>query len=157
MLAAAAAGRQAGSPLSFLFVGDGRLAPKVQAEAAAHGNVFWRPAMTREAYLELLGACDVGMVATVPGVTSFSIPSKTLDYLRAGLPAVVAIEPGNEFADLLERHGVARSVGFGDAEGFFRAAEALAQGPGVAAAAERCLDEVFHVRHAVTTILQAAA
>ena len=111
--------------------------------------------MTRQAYLELLGACDVGMVATVPGVTSFSIPSKTLDYLRAGLPAVVAIEPGNEFIALLD--GLCRSVDFGDAEGFFRAAEDLARGPSIAAAAQERLDEVFHVRHAVAAITSAAA
>jgi glycosyltransferase involved in cell wall biosynthesis len=157
MLAAAEAGARQGSALRFLFVGEGRLAPKVRAAAEACPNVLWRPPMPRQAYLELLGACDVGLVATVPGVTSFSIPSKTLDYLRAGLPAVVAVEPGNEFAVLLERYGVARSVAFGDAAGFFRAAEELATGSGVAAAAERCLEEVFHVRHAVDAILDAAA
>ncbi len=106
MLAAAAAavGRQAGSPLLFLFVGDGRLAPMLRENA--RDNVLWRPAMPRADYLQLLGACDVGMVATVPGVTSFSIPSKTLDYLRAGLPVVSAVEPGSDFSILLERHGV---------------------------------------------------
>ena len=156
MLAAAGVGRRAGSGLRFLFVGEGRLTPKVRAEAELHDNVLWRPPMPREAYLELLGACDVGMVATVPGVTSFSIPSKSLDYLRAGMPAVVAIEPGNEFATLLERYGVGRSVAFGDAEGFFRAADELAGAPGVAAAAQMCLDEVFHVRHTVAAIMDAA-
>ncbi len=113
--------------------------------------------MPREAYLELLGACDVGMVATVPGVTSFSIPSKTLDYLRVGLPAVVAIEPGNEFAALLERYGVGRPVSFDDPEAFFRAADDLAGQPDVGGAAQRCLDEVFHVRHTVAAIMDAAA
>jgi glycosyltransferase involved in cell wall biosynthesis len=157
MLAAAEAGARHGSALKFLFVGEGRLAPKVRAAAETSGNVLWRPPMPRQAYLELLGACEVGLVATVPGVTSFTIPSKTLDYLRAGLPAVVAVEAGNEFALLLERYGVARSVAFGDAEGFLRAAEDLARGPGVDAAANQCLDEVFHVRHAVGAILDAAA
>ena len=157
MLAAAEAAARAGSRLRFLFVGEGRLASKVRAKAEACRNVLWRQPMPRQAYLELLGACDVGLVATVPGVTSFSIPSKTLDYLRAGLPAVVAIEPGNEFAALLERYGVARTVKFGDAEGFFQAAEALAGGPRVVAAAQRCLDEVFHVRHAVDAVMGAAA
>jgi glycosyltransferase involved in cell wall biosynthesis len=150
MLAAAAIGREAGSPLLFLFVGDGRLAPMI--EARARDNVLWRPAMTREAYLQLLGACDVGMVATVPGVTSFSFPSKTLDYLRSGLPVAAAVEPGSDFAALLQRYGVGRSVTFGDAEGFFGAAEALATGGRVAAAAEVCLDEMFHVRHTVAAV-----
>jgi glycosyltransferase involved in cell wall biosynthesis len=154
MLAAAAIGRERGSPLVFLFVGDGRLAPMVQA--GVRDNVLWRPAMPREAYLELLFACDVGMVATVPGVTSFTIPSKTLDYLRAGLPVVAAVEAGSDFSALLERYGVGRAVPFGDAQGFLGAAEALAAGPSVGAAAQACLDEAFHVRHAVAAVMAGA-
>ena len=120
ILAAAAIGRQAGSPLLFLFVGDGRLAPMLQAKAG--DNVLWRPAMPRDAYLQLLQACDVGLVATVAGVTSFSVPSKTLDYLRAGLPVAAAVEPGSDFSALLERRGVGRSAALGDAQGLFDAA-----------------------------------
>ena len=157
MLAAAEAGRRAGSALTFLFVGDGRLAPLVRAQAEAHANVLWRPALPYDAYLELLGACDVGLVATVPGVTSFSTPAKTLDYLRADLPVVAAIEPGSDLATLLERYGVGRAVAYGDAVGFLQAAEQLVAGPDVANAARRCLDEVFHVRHAVAAIMEAAA
>jgi glycosyltransferase involved in cell wall biosynthesis len=153
MLEAAEIGRAADSPLLFLFVGDGRLAPMLQTRAES--NVLWRPALPREAYLELLGACDVGMVATVPGVTSFSVPSKTLDYLRAGLPVVAAVEQGSDFAALLVRHGVGRSVALGDAGDFILAAEALALGPNVGAVARACLDEVFHVRHAVATVVDA--
>jgi hypothetical protein len=124
--------------------------------AEARDNVLWRPAMPRDAYLELLGACDVGMVATVPGVTSFTIPSKTLDYLRAGLPVVAAVEAGSDFSALLERYGVGRAVPFGDAPGFLLAAERLAAGPTVAAAAQVCLEETFHVRHAVAAVLEAS-
>ena len=151
MLAAAAVGRARGSQLVFLFVGEGRLAPLIQAQAC--DNVLWRPAMPREDYLQLLTACEVGMVATVPGVTSFTIPSKTLDYLRAGLPVVAAVEAGSEFSAILERYGVGRAVPFEDAPGFFDACEALAQGPSVAAAAQHCLNAVFHVRHTVASVV----
>ena len=155
MLAAAAVARERGSPLKFLFVGDGRLAPMIEARAG--DNVLRRPAMPREVYLELLGACDVGMVATVSGVSSFSFPSKTLDYLRAGLPVVAAVEPGSDFSALLQRHGVGSSVVFGDAPGFFEAAEALAAGGRIEVAARACLDEVFDVRHAVAAVVGADA
>ena len=156
MLAAAAVGRKRSSSLLFLFVGDGRLAPIIQAHAGetVRDNVLWRPAMPRESYLELLGACDVGMIATVPGVSSFSFPSKTLDYLRAGLPVVAAVEPGSDFSAMLQRYGVGRSVAFGDAQGFFEACEALAAGGRIEAAARACLDEVFHVRHAVAAVAE---
>jgi hypothetical protein len=132
----------------------------VREQAEANANVAWRPAMAREAYLDLLGACDVGMAATVPGVTSFSIPSKTLDYLRAGLPVVAAVEPGNDFVEILERYRVGAAVPFGEAAAFHRQAVRLATDAGVHAeareGARRCLDEVFDVRHAVRTVVEAA-
>lgn len=153
ILAAAAIAREASSQLMFLFVGEGRLMPRLRAAAEENSNVRWLPAMPREEYLELLGACDVGMVATAPGVSSFSVPSKTIDYMRAGLPVVCAVEEGNALAKLLEQYRVGRAVAFDDARGYFEVAEALAAGPRIAEAAKVCLDEVFHVRHVVTAIL----
>ncbi|KQV56085.1 MULTISPECIES: glycosyltransferase family 4 protein [unclassified Caulobacter] len=155
-----AARLRSGDDLLFLFVGDGRLAPLVRAEAARRGNVAHLAGLPRDAYLALLGACDVGLVATVPGVTSFSIPSKTIDYLRVGLPVVAAIEPGNDFVAVLEGHGVGVGVPFGQPDAFGAAAARLATDPvvraAVRAAAPLCLDAVFHVRRAVATVLDAA-
>jgi len=156
MLDAADAAEAAASELHFLFVGEGRLAPLVRERAQSRANVIHRPPLTRTEYLELLGACDVGMVATVPGVTSFSIPSKTIDYLRAGLPIVAAVEHGNEFADLLERYGVGSGVAFGDAALFFSEAARLARRGRISARAARCLDEVFDVRHALASVMEAS-
>jgi glycosyltransferase involved in cell wall biosynthesis len=160
MLGAADAARDAGSPLLFLFVGDGRLAPMLRERANRRDNVMLLPPMPRDAYLELLGACDVGMVATVPGVTSFSIPSKTIDYLRAGLPVIAAVEHGSDFVAILDRYRVGRAVPFGEPLLFGGEAERLATDPAIRAsvreAAPRCLDEVFDVRHAVATVLEAA-
>jgi glycosyltransferase involved in cell wall biosynthesis len=151
ILAAAAVGRERGSRLCFLFVGGGRLEAKLRTETC--DNILWLPTMPRDAYLELLTVCEVGMVATVPGLSSFSIPSKTLDYLRAGLPVVAALEPGSEFAALLEQYGVGRAAPFADGTAFFEAAEALASSPSIQVAAQVCLDEVFHVRHTVMAVV----
>ncbi len=159
MLAAADHAATTGSPLRFLFIGDGRLAPMIRDRAAMSGNILYRPSVPRSDYLALLGGCDVGMVATVPGVTSFSIPSKTIDYLRAGLPVVAAVERGNDFIAILDRYKVGRAVAFGDAAGFHRTAEMLATDPALRdqarANAPRCLDEIFDVRHAVAAVLDA--
>ncbi len=155
MLGAADAALATGSPLSFLFVGDGRLAPMLRARAGTQGNILYRPAMPRLDYLTLLGACDVGMVATVPGVTSFSIPTKTIDYLRARLPVIAAVEHGSDFVAILERYAIGRAVPFGAAEAFARAAAELAADPAVHDGAARCLDEIFDVRHAVAAIMDA--
>lgn len=160
MLAAARAALVAGSPLLFLFVGDGRLAPMLREKARVSGNLRLLPMLPREVYLELLGACDVGIVATVPGVTSYSIPSKTIDYLRAGLPVIAAVEEGNDFVAILARYRVGRSVPFGAPALFHEMAERLATDPDLRAAAREgaphCLDEVFDVRHAVTAVISAA-
>ena len=160
MLAAADAGSIAGSELLYLFVGDGRLGPMLARRADAQSNIRVLPALARADYLALLGACDVGMVATVPGVSSFSIPTKTIDYLRAGLPVVAALEPGNDFIEIIERYRVGQAVPFDDSAMFQRQAERLATDPVARATARerapRCLDEIFDVSHAVATVIDAA-
>lgn len=156
MLAAADAGAAAKSSLAYLFVGAGRLADAITARVQGQGNVFHLEPLPRDDYLRLLGACDVGMAATVPGVTSFSIPTKIIDYLRAGLPVVAALEPGNEVAEIIARYGVGASVGFGSPAQFHQAAERLVTDPAAQRAARAgarpCLDEVFDIRHAVATL-----
>lgn len=155
MLGAAIAASAAGSDLHFLFVGDGRLAPMIRDRSRTQPNILYRPSISRSAYLELLGACDVAMVATVPGVSSFSIPSKTIDYLRAGLPIVAAVEHGSEYVQILKRYDVGVGVAFGQAQRFFEELERLSARGSIREAAIRCLEEVFDVRHAVATVLEA--
>lgn len=114
MLAAAELARTQGSDLTFLFVGSGRLEAMVDAAAGCGGNVIRIPQVPRDQYLSLVSACDVGLAATVPGVSSHSFPTKTLDYLRVGIPAVVSVEPGSSLAAMLTEAGVGLSVPFGD-------------------------------------------
>lgn len=148
------------SSLTFLFVGDGPRAKSLAELAPSRPNVLHLPTMPAADYRELLGACDVGMVATVPGVTSHSMPSKTLDYLKAGLPVVAAVEPGNEFAGLIEQRDVGRAVPFDDASAFLCAATFLAADPhfrdGLRARTYSCLADLFDVRLTVSAILEAA-
>jgi glycosyltransferase involved in cell wall biosynthesis len=159
LLAAADAAEAAGSDLRFLFIGQGRLAPMIRARAESARNVLYHPPISRREYLQLIGACDVGLVATVPGVSSFSFPSKTVDYLRAGLPVVAAVEGGNDFISILQDYGVGRGVPFGDPAALAFEADRLATEATCAAQARsntrRCLEEVFDVRHAVATVARA--
>lgn len=160
MLEAAEIASRRGSSLAFLFVGDGPLAGDLAARAGARPNLLHRQAMPTAEYRELLAACDVGLIATVPGVSSQTTPSKTLDYLKAGLPVIAAVEPGNEFAKLLVQRQVGRAVAFGDAEAFQQGAAFLAADPtfrdGLSDRAYKCLAEIFDVRLAVSAILEAA-
>lgn len=161
MLDAAELAEQRGSPLMFLFVGGGRLADDIAARAGRSSNVRHVPTVQRDRYLSVVSACDVGMVATVRGVSSFSFPTKTIDYLRAGLPVVAAVEPGSDYTDILTGYDVGRSVAFDDAGGYLAALEALTAPDLDRAAlrvrADRALDEVFDVRHSARTVLEAIA
>jgi glycosyltransferase involved in cell wall biosynthesis len=87
MLAAAAIAEQARPDLAFLFVGDGRLVPLIEERiASGAGNLLRKQRMARDEYLSMLAACDIGLVATVPQVDSYSFPTKTID-LSAGFAA----------------------------------------------------------------------
>jgi glycosyltransferase involved in cell wall biosynthesis len=160
MLEAADIAHRQGSPLVFLFVGDGPLAEELARDASARPNVLCLPAMPTAHYRELLAACDVGMAATVPGVSSHTTPSKTLDYLKAGMPIVIAVEAGNEFAELFEQRNVGRAVAFGDAHAFQHQAAFLATDTdfrrGLTDRTYKCLAEIFDVKLAVSAILEAA-
>jgi hypothetical protein len=156
MLGAADAALAAGSSLRFLFIGNGRLAAMIQERSVTQANILYRPSIPRSDFLELLGACNVGMVATVPGVSSFSIPSKTIDYLRAGLPIVAAVEHGNDYLQILRRYDVGSGVPFGEPRLYFDELERLAARGSIKVAARRCLEDVFDVRHAVATVLEAS-
>jgi len=130
MLEAAARSREAGLSIHFLFIGDGRLEPMVKEAAGRPGsNVIHRSAVPREEFLSILTACDVGMLATVPGVSSHSFPTKSMDYLRAGLPVVAAVEPGSDFARMITDHRVGASVALGDDKAMYEAIESFACDP----------------------------
>jgi glycosyltransferase involved in cell wall biosynthesis len=145
--------------VTFLFVGDGPQAVDVDRQASKLPNVMRLPAMSVADYRQLLQACHVGMVATVPGVSSFATPSKTLDYLKADLPVVAALEPGNAFGALLEQHRVGKSVPFGDASAFARETSFLATDrafrSGLSERTYNCLVDNFDVRLTVAKIVEA--
>jgi glycosyltransferase involved in cell wall biosynthesis len=159
MIAAARFGEQVGAPTLYLFMGDGRLRPTIARAAEQCSNIRLEPPLRRSEYLSVVGACDVGMVATVKEFTSWAFPSKTIDYLRAGISVVTAVEPGSDYPELLRPYGIGEHVSAGDAAAFQAAVERLISDPQrrlrIRESARRCLDEVFDVRHAVNAVLRA--
>lgn len=160
MLAAAAIAEQARPDLAFLFIGDGRLVRLIADRiAAGAGNLLLKQRMARNDYLSLLAACDVGLIATVPQVDSSSFPTKTIDYLRARLPIVAAVEESSDYRAFLERWKIGISLPAGNAQALFTAVTQIADDPRLTAGFERharaCLEEVFDVRRAAQRILQA--
>lgn len=150
MLSASKLALEQRTNLLFLFIGSGRLASVVDTRANEPGGNVRRIAhVPRDDFLKIVSACDVGMAATVPGVTSHSFPTKIMDYLRAGIPAVVAVEPDSSLAKMVVDGGVGLSVSFGDVPGLLNALETAVHDPvfrePVAKSAWTFLQEVLDV------------
>lgn len=160
MLAAAAMARKTRPDLAFLLIGEGRLVELVEAHIASGGdNVSYRRRIPRAGYLSLISACDVGIVCTVAGVDSSSFPSKTIDYLRAGLPIVAAVERDSDYRDFLDKWKIGVSTSAGDAAALFQAILSVVDdqqmAANIAGNARACLEEVFDVAAAVRRVLNA--
>jgi glycosyltransferase involved in cell wall biosynthesis len=158
MLAAATLAQEARPDLAFLLIGEGRLVELVESHIASGGdNVIYRRRVPRSQYLSLISACDIGIVCTVAGVDSSSFPSKTIDYLRAGLPIVAAVERDSDYREFLRRWNIGASIPAGDATALFRAVTRMIDDREVTANITRnaraCLEEVFDVRPAVKRLL----
>ena len=159
MLAAATMARDVRSNLAFLFIGEGRLVDLVDRHIASGGkNVIYRRRIPRAEYLSLISACDVGIVCTVAGVDSSSFPSKTIDYLRAGLPIVAAVDEASVYREFLRRWNIGVSIPAGDAASLFQAVTRVIDdhelNANIVRSARACLEEVFDVKPAVKRIMQ---
>jgi glycosyltransferase involved in cell wall biosynthesis len=160
ILAAAKMAKVSRPDFAFLLIGEGRLVDVVESHIAAGGhNVIYRQRMPRTEYLSLISACDVGIVCTVTGVASSSFPSKTIDYLRAGLPIVAAVEQNSDYRAFLSHWNIGVSIPAGDPAALFRTVVGVVDDADMATSIERnaraCLEEVFDVRSAVKRLLEA--
>lgn len=102
------------SDVSFLFVGRGSDVPRLRALATESKlkNVEFRDEVEPERIPGLLSNCDIGLLALDPRHTTHNIPGKFLTYLRAGLPVLARVNPGNDLEQLILDERVGRvSVG----------------------------------------------
>jgi glycosyltransferase involved in cell wall biosynthesis len=157
ILAVARILREERPDLVFLLIGEGRLADLVERHAGGPGgNILYRRRIPREDYLRLISVCDIALVCTVTGVDVPSFPSKIIDYLRARLPIVAAVEDTTDYGRFVEEHGVGIALHAGDPPALAEAIKRICDAPDLASrmtrAAGSCLDEVFDVRRAVKRI-----
>jgi glycosyltransferase involved in cell wall biosynthesis len=160
MLAVAAMAQEARPDLAFLLIGEGRLVKLVENHIASGGkNVMYLRRIPRKEYLALISACNFGLVCTVAGVSASSFPSKTIDYLRAGLPIVAAVVQDSDYRNFLHQWNIGVSIPAGDAMALFRAIVRLVDDgeitANIARNARACLEEVFDVRSAAKRLLKA--
>lgn len=101
--------------ISFLVVGTGYLELKIKDYIAQGGeNIIFLGKLARNEYVELLSACDAGLVSTVRSVDVPSFPSKTIDYLRAGLPIIASVEKSTDYGNFIKDNDVGDFVEAGD-------------------------------------------
>lgn len=143
----------------FLLIGQGRLEPLVHAYIAAGGdNLLLHPPVARDAYLEVAAACDIGLVATLGDTGVPTFPSKTIDYLRVGLPIAASIEATTDYGDFVEENGFGTAVVAGDPARWLEAIVRILDTPAVHGkmiqAGRRALLAHFDVAQAARLILK---
>lgn len=131
ILSAAKEAAQRAIPCVFLIVGNGEQEGMIKdAIGSGAHNLMHMAGLTRQKYLSLLSACDIGIVSTVRGVDVPTFPSKTLDYINIGLPVLASVEEATDFGEFVEHSGIGLAIPAGNAIAFVQAIERMiAAGP----------------------------
>lgn len=103
---AAIAAHRVNSQIALVICGDGKLAESISTYARTHPNcIKYLGYLSRDEYLKVVIASDVGVVATIPGVPTPSYPSKSLDYMACGVPVMASVESCTDFGEIVETNG----------------------------------------------------
>jgi glycosyltransferase involved in cell wall biosynthesis len=132
---------RARNDIGFLFVGRGRDAQPLAAEAQARGldNVMFHEEIHPDEIPGLYAQCAAGLLALDPRHRSHNIPGKFLTYMQAGLPVLASINTGNDLAQMIRGARVGRVVEDGGVDTLAAMAlELVAAGPNDPGLAERC-------------------
>lgn len=94
----------------FLFVGRGSEVRRLQSKVQALGlkNVAFHDEIEPWEIPALLSKCHVGVLSLDLRHTTHNIPGKFLTYLRAGLPVLARVNPGNDLEMLIRTADVGR-------------------------------------------------
>lgn len=106
-----------------------------KAAAGAVGNLRVLPLQPFEDFPQVLGAADVLLAVIERSAGEFSVPSKTLSYLCAGRPIVLAAPRDNLAAQIVAQTGAGTVVDPEDIDGFVAAVGHYVQNPDRAEAA----------------------
>lgn len=120
VLEAARIARATQPEMLFLFLGKGSLRSLIDRYIADGGdNVRVMDPVDRDTYLQIAAACDVGINATAPHVVVPTFPTKTIDYVRAGLPIMAAVEHASDYGQFLEENELGLAVPAGEPAALF--------------------------------------
>ncbi|MDM0004455.1 glycosyltransferase family 4 protein [Variovorax sp. J22G73] len=114
---AAVAAYQIDNRVALIICGGGSMSGAVAEYALKNPEcIKYLGSLPREKYLKVLAAANVGVVATVPGVSAPAYPSKSLDYMACGIPIMAAVEDATDFGEIVERNGFGVACRAGDTE-----------------------------------------
>lgn len=127
----AAAKMQENRDVHFLFVGWGARRAWLEREIGrrALDNVTLLPPCPREDLSAYLAACDLAVIAFLPGMTGVSVPSRLYNVLASGRPLLAVAEPESELSLVIREEGAGWTVSPAEPEGIATAiASAVAAG-----------------------------
>jgi len=126
--------------------GDGAERDSIVRElCAAGGHVIVRPSVDRNALAPSLAEADLQLVLQAGSAAAFTMPSKALTCLAAGVPFLTNAPAGSALADVAMTSGGGRVVPDGEAPALATAAVSLLIAPQeLRAMAARGLDYVRH-------------
>lgn len=115
----------------FLFIGDGRHRPWLEAEVKSRrlANVLFKSYQPREALGNSLALPDVHLITLRPEVEGFVAPSKFYGIAAAGKPTVFVGDPAGEIGALVTQAKCGVAIREGDPAGLAQWLTQLAQDP----------------------------
>jgi glycosyltransferase involved in cell wall biosynthesis len=118
------------SDVGFLFVGRGRDAEKLAANAKTRAleNVLFQDEIHPDEIPGLYAQCHVGLIVLDPRHRSHNVPGKFLTYMQSGLPVLANINSGNDLAELIREERVGQVSEGGSAATLEELAVAMLEG-----------------------------
>lgn len=86
-----------------LILGRGAYLPVIKQMVEDKGlyNVVFKDFIPQEQYLQLLGACDVGLIVLNEKMATPNFPSKSLSYFNLKVPVLAALDHVTDFGDMM--------------------------------------------------------
>lgn len=128
---------------------------KKEASAAGLDNLIILPYQPFSELPSVLATGDTLVGMLEQEASHFSVPSKTLSYLCAGRPLLLAVPPENLAARITRENGAGLTVAPNDMDGFLAAAENLRHSPtlraSLAANARHYAEQTFPIERKADT------
>jgi glycosyltransferase involved in cell wall biosynthesis len=109
--------------IHFIFMGTGAKKPWLEGFVRERGlaNVHILPPCPQPELMDYLSACDLAVIAFVPGMAGVSVPSRMYNQMAAARPLLAVTEAWSELALVVCEEQIGWLVQPGDEQGFVAA------------------------------------